>query len=693
MTTIPLSKENFNQVIPIPTLQDLAANSSNSDQQSNNIENDIDYLLHWLSPFWPDNRVFNEPSPRVKSAVRSCLRDESSQLDFVKLYGNSIKPRFFEELSPVLLDDRVSLTEAIDKIKFIKDYYDQYIKYLNLNKLPYDILNRNLNSLFHSILVENKQSKFINNLTNYLYETLFGDEKCLHGSVHGYMLVLLSIELIDELNSIIIRLSIKQIKDYILATCTKVWDKPLLEEINCWIKLDLFPSFSLIMRLSNFDFSEEYLYDLIKIAHDELVSLRIKEIFGLVVDYPNSYIALSELHQCLLFKFNSHNTGTNISNLSTVINSNINTSEIDSANSLITISNFSSILINNSANSQAYQRAKLVDTFIQLCHEELLHSGANTVNVITCYTSTIKSFLIIDPKGVLLDRVVRPIRRYLKTREDIIIKLVHGLLDQSESNDLLELAQELRNGTKKTVIADDLMDLTWVPDPIDALPDFKKSKMTDIIESLISIFDLKEIFINEFTQLFGERLINLHDYDVKDVTDHLDLLKLRFGENEFTTLDIMIKDIEQSKITNEKINYRNEYSFHSTILSHLYWPTVCENISHNDSFQIPDTISNQFEKFDKEFARVKKGRGLKLLPSLGLVRLELLIRNTNLLFEVTPDKASIISLFHDKVDELRLTDIATQLDMQPYVASKAIDYWIKQNVLTETSKGTYKVNE
>ena len=192
MTTIPLSKENFNQVIPIPTLLDLAANSSNSDQQSNNIENDIDYLLHWLSPFWPDNRVFNEPSPRVKSAVRSCLRDESSQLDFVKLYGNSIKPRFFEELLPVLLDDRVSLTEAIDKIKFIKDYYDQYIKYLNLNKLPYDILNRNLNSLFHSILVENKQSKFINNLTNYLYETLFGDEKCLHGSVHGYMLVLLS---------------------------------------------------------------------------------------------------------------------------------------------------------------------------------------------------------------------------------------------------------------------------------------------------------------------------------------------------------------------------------------------------------------------------------------------------------------------------------------------------------------------
>lgn len=693
MTTIPLSKDIFNQVIPILTLQDLAANSSNSNQQSNNIENDIDYLLHWLSPFWPDNKMFTEPSLRVKAAIRSCLRDESSQLDFVKLYGNSIKPKFFEELSPLLLDDKVPLIQAIEKIKFIKDYYNQYIKYLNLNKLPYDILTRNLNSLFHSILVENKKSKFIYKLTSYLFEMLFGSERSLQGPVQDHIQVLLSIELVDEVNSIIIGLSIKQIKDYILATCKKVWNKPLLEEINRWIKLDLFPSFNLVMRLSNFDFSEKYLYDLIKCAHDELVSLRIKEIFDLVVDYPNSYVALSELHQCLLFKLNSHNIGTNISNLSTVINSNINTSEIDSANSLISISNLSSILINNSASSQAYQRAKLVDTFIQLCHEELLHSGANTVDVITCYTSTIKSFLIIDPKGVLLDRVVRPIRRYLKTREDIIIKLVHGLLDQSENNDLLELAQELRKGKKKITIADDFMDLTWVPDPIDALPDFKKSKVTDIIESLISIFDLKEIFINEFTQLFGEKLINLHNYDVKDVTDHLDLLKLRFGENEFTTLDIMIKDIEQSKITNEKINSNNDYLFHSTILSHLYWPTVCENISHNDNFKLPDVILNQFDEFDKDYAKIQKGRGLKLLPSLGLVKLNLLIRNTDLSFEVTPDKASVISLFHDKADELTLANIAGLLNMQTYVASKAIDYWIKQDILKETSKDTYMVNE
>lgn len=692
MSTIPLSQEIFNLVIPIPTLHDLAVNPSNQDLH-NNIENDIDYLLHWLNPFWPNNEGLIEPSPRVKAAIRSCLKDEISQMDFVKLYGNSIKSKFFEELSHTLLADRVSLLEVIDQIKFIKDYYDLHIKYLNLHKLPFDLFNRNLNSLFHSVLVENRSSQFLEKLNDYLYIMLFGPEKCLHGPVNDYMKVLLSIDLIDELNSITVRLTIKEIKNYILRTCANVWNKPLLEEINHWIKVDLYPSFSLIMKLSNLDFSQEYLCDLIKISHDELVSLRIKEIFKLVVDYPNSYIALSELHQCLLFKFNSHNTGTNISNLSTVINPNISSSEIDMTNPLVSISNFSSILINNSANSQAYQRAKLVDTFIQLCHEKLLHAGANTVDVITCYTSTIKSFLIMDPKGVLLDKVVRPIRRYLKTRENVIIKLVHGLLDQSESNELIELAHELRRGKKKAVVTDDFMDLNWVPDPIDALPDFKKSKVTDLIESLISIFDLKEIFINEFTQLFGERLINLHDYDVKDITDHLDLLKLRFGENEFSMLDIMIRDIQQSKITNEKINYNKEYSFQSIILSHLYWPTISDDMSSHDNFKLPDSIANQFEKFNDEFSEVKKGRGLKLLPNLGLVKLELDIKGITQIFNVTPDKASVISLFHDQEKELSLPDIANQLNMQSYVASKALDYWVKKDVLKETSKDIYVTNE
>ena len=91
---------------------------------------------------------------------------------------------------------------------------------------------------------------------------------------------------------------------------------------------------------------------------------------------------------------------------------------------------------------------------------------------------------------------------------------------------------------------EDLLDLNWQPDPIDALPDFKKGKVSDIIESLISIFDSKDIFIDEFTRLFGDSLIKLKDYNVEEIELNLNLLKSRFGKQNFATLDVMIRDIK-----------------------------------------------------------------------------------------------------------------------------------------------------
>ena len=119
---------------------------------------------------------------------------------------------------------------------------------------------------------------------------------------------------------------------------------------------------------------------------------------------------------------------------------------------------------------------------------------------------------------------------------------------------------------------EDLLDLNWQPDPIDALPDFKKGKVSDIIESLISIFDSKDIFIDEFTRLFGDSLIKLKDYNVEEIELNLNLLKSRFGKQNFATLDVMIRDIKESEYLNDLFvrNTRNT-NFNTSVLSHLYW--------------------------------------------------------------------------------------------------------------------------
>ncbi|CCE82063.1 Piso0_002759 [Millerozyma farinosa CBS 7064] len=682
MATIPITKDIITSIIPSSNLSDLGSTSG----RSNDIENDISYLLSWLEAIWDKKQLVEEPSARVKSAIRSCLKDEYNQLEFVKLYNNTIRSTFMRDLKPFLVSNE-SLIQTVTSIKELQILNSQISKCLGLKDFPREVLDRNMNTLFRSVFSDCNMN-FSDKLTKLLNDNLFQSETPQnYDTIRDALILLSSIGLNEELNSITVDIAIERIKTYLFNTCLGLWDTPLLEQINSWIRKKLFPRFSMVVSLSDSDFDETYVYDLIKIAHTELVSLRIKEIFDLVSNYPQTTLALSELHQCVSFK------GVNIdTHSSDNIRYNDSTC-IGLSASFSNILNFSYNHLEKSSYSQAHQRAKLVDRFITLCNDKLLHSGANTVDIILCYISTIKSFLIIDPKGVLLDKVVRPIRRYLRSREDIIVKIVHGLLNESKENRLIELSDELKNNRKKSIAFDDSTDINWVPDPIDALPDFKKGKVTDIIESLISIFDSKEIFINEFTLLFGKRLLEIQGYDVSHIIYQLELLKARFGETEFNTLDVMIRDIEESKSINSSLVHGN-MRFHVSVLSHIYWQTISQFESAiDDSLVIPESVQSQFREVEQRFSEIKTGRGLKLLPTLGKVKLELEVGGTVKPFQVMPMEASIIMLFQDNPSEMTVETVARSLQISEYAASKGLEFWEANHILRKMNNSTYIINE
>ena len=125
-------------------------------------------------------------------------------------------------------------------------------------------------------------------------------------------------------------------------------------------------------------------------------------------------------------------------------------------------------------------RTHLTTTFSTAISRRLLQPGASTLEILQVYTCIIRAFSMLDPKGVLLDRLARPIRRYLRERDDTVKILVGGLLadpsDTSGSSDaLVELAAELNKITELSAMEDDDGDLdwddmSWMPDPIDAGP-------------------------------------------------------------------------------------------------------------------------------------------------------------------------------------------------------------------------------
>lgn len=126
----------------------------------------------------------------------------------------------------------------------------------------------------------------------------------------------------------------------------------------------------------------------------------------------------------------------------------------------------------------------MTSSLIRVLLHRLLHPGASTLEILQIYISSIRVFALLDPKGVLIDRISRPIRRYLRDREDTVKVIVTGLLadvdrgvaDGGGQDDVLvDLAIELNEASERAALGEDDQDLDWddmrwLPDPVDAGP-------------------------------------------------------------------------------------------------------------------------------------------------------------------------------------------------------------------------------
>lgn len=621
---VPLTAAAIAQSMPILSLNDLLA-ESNPD-----IENDLHVLLHWLHPYYPlENHPVQEPLARTRAAARNCLKDTSAQAEFVRLWLNSIRTQFHGEFSAFVAQR--SLSDVLRQVTVVSKYLTRQCSYLNLLLAAAGLFRQGVNALFVRYLL-------LDHVVCQLREYLARPELDLNSLS---LSTLSAVGMADTVQAIMADITIRRIHSHVTQTAAGSWNKPVLAEIQEWVRIDLFPGFVQGCQ----DASDLSCSELIRISHDELIHLRTSEIYDLVLAFPHSEVALNELHTCLVYQ-------------------------------------------SRTPDVQTQHRSQLVEAFINKCNLRLLHLGANTDDVILTYSQTIKAFLIIDPTGVLLDKVARPIRRYLKTRTNLVLRLVQGMLDLTANNRLLELAHELhKNKRSAPTPIDDLTDVHWVPDPIDALPDFKKGKVSDVVEALISIFPLTEVFVEEFTRLFGERLLQWDKYPTSEIVRDVELLKARFGPNEFATLDVMVKDIHDSEEVNSRLQLPE---FELTILSKMYWPTVCDSLSENDYFVVP--VEQKFASFQDQFKHLKTGRGLKLIPSMGTVKLELGLKTGTREFSVTPAQAAVINVFNETEDAFSVGHISIVTGLTEYLVSQALRFWQSQGVLRELD-GKYILNE
>ncbi|KAL8825959.1 MAG: hypothetical protein Q9191_004088 [Dirinaria sp. TL-2023a] len=358
-------------------------------------------------------------------------------------------------------------------------------------------------------------------------------------------------------------------------------------------------------------------------------------------------------------------------------------------------------------------RLHVTQDFSEVISHRLLQPGASTMQILQIYISIIRSFTVLDPRGVLLDRVARPIRRYLRERDDTVNIVVTGLLADPEDESLspetlVELATELASTGGLPVDegkgADDgdldWDDMNWMPDPVDAPADYKRTKHTDVIGALISLFDTKETFLKEFQKILGERLLRReHDFD-KEIRV-MELLKIRFGESSLQACEVMLRDILDSRRVDLAI--RNSEEMHldtfpqlqSKILSHLFWPSL-----HTESFAPPPSIADLQTHYEAGFAKLKPSRKLTWLPSLGQVTVHLDLQDRSVREEVQTWQAAVIHAFDSDANGRHCapvvrtyTDLKASLQMSDALLQNALAFWVAKLVLIESRPDTYRVLE
>ena len=210
----------------------------------------------------------------------------------------------------------------------------------------------------------------------------------------------------------------------------------------------------------------------------------MKEMFDIIVEYPDSEIALQELKSCL-------------------------ESQPAWRRKLI--------------DSTVAGYVKLLDDTTNLNHSinrRLLHPGAKTSDIIEQYIGTIKSLLVLDSTGTVLEVVAEPIREYLRKRSDTVRCIINKLFDADNES----LAEELKRTEPISLSPDDEDEecsLDWVPLSRDMGKEIRALKNTrDILNTLVNIYDSVDVFTKEFQSFLAQRLLSLDNYDHENEVRH-----------------------------------------------------------------------------------------------------------------------------------------------------------------------------
>ncbi|ETN05330.1 hypothetical protein, variant [Phytophthora nicotianae INRA-310] len=470
---------------------------------------------------------------------------------------------------------------------------------------------------------------------------------------------LLQLEWLHVAEPALLRVLHSQIKKVVKSTCGEVYDELFLTEVEQWACSELLPWLEEIMQTKDEASTRKWRDILSRQVLQEFGSLRIKQLFEIIKEFPDSVPALEDLRQCL---------------------------------------------------ERTQQHGELLQEFRGALQARLLQPGANTSAILDIYVSTIKAFRLLDPKGVLLEALSDPVKEYLRKRKDTVRCIVQSLTDE-QNGDLFE---ELRRDNMRIIQHDDDSDDdedmspdSWEPDPIEADPTktSRSRSSDDILRILVNIYGSRELFVNEYRMMLADKLLHNLEFDTDRDVQTLELLKLRFGEDSLQQCEIMVRDIEDSKRLNVNVHstmnkpeskaaVATETSsgvetesqpalpgipftrVDATIVSQQFWPPL-----QGEDFTLHPKVSKDVDAFKDAYNVLRNPRSLEWNSSLGSVQLSIELEGEEREFNVSPLQATMILYFEEK-DRWSVEELAAKLEISDDLLLKHVSLWVNHGLVS-----------
>jgi anaphase-promoting complex subunit 2 len=262
----------------------------------------------------------------------------------------------------------------------------------------------------------------------------------------------------------------------------------------------------------------------------------------------------------------------------------------------------------------------------------------------------------------------------------------------------------------------DWNDPTWLPDPIDAGAGYRHRaahNSEDVIGTLIAALGSGDTFIKEFAAVVADRLLAgdpaaaRFDQELRV----LDLLKRRFGEASLQGVDVMIRDVGDSRRVDGGIRRQQAQGggggvdegmeYRARILSRLFWPAL-----EREHFLLPAVVVEQQKRYEARYERLKSRRKLAWLNQMGMARVELELRDRTVTVDCSTVEATVVYAFQREGDggadgdgdapvERSVEELYEKLQMDEDLITAALQFWVGKGVLRRSgsSPSSYVVAE